>query len=104
MSEYPKWKYQGTQGRLVESADEEAALGEGFADAPTEAAKPSEQHSGAADDGGAAVIAELEAAHAELKTDNAAKAARIAELEAVVASQTEQIAKLTAAAEAKGKK
>ena len=97
MSEYPKWKYQGTQGRLVESADEEAALGEGFADAPTEAAKPSEQHSGAADDGGAAVIAELEA-------DNTAKAARIAELEAVVASQTEQIAKLTAAAEAKGKK
>lgn len=36
--EYPKYKYQGANGVLVNSAEEEGALGAGYADAPTDAA------------------------------------------------------------------
>lgn len=36
--EYPKWKYKGAKGVLVNSAAEEKALGKGYADAPTEEA------------------------------------------------------------------
>lgn len=40
--EYPKWKYKGAKGVLVNSADEEKALGDGYADAPTEEASAPE--------------------------------------------------------------
>lgn len=53
--EFPKWKYKGAKGVIVNSADEEAALGEGYADAPTEEA------SAAGADPKDARIAELEA-------------------------------------------
>jgi hypothetical protein len=35
--EYPKWKYQGALGKLVNSAEEEAELGDGWADQPSDA-------------------------------------------------------------------
>lgn len=34
--EFPKWKYKGTTGKLVNSAEEEAKLGKGWADQPSE--------------------------------------------------------------------
>ena len=34
--DYPKWKYDGMEGILVNDAEEEAALGSGYADAPSE--------------------------------------------------------------------
>lgn len=33
--EFPKWKYQGAKGVLVNNAGEESALDEGFSDQPT---------------------------------------------------------------------
>jgi hypothetical protein len=35
--EFPKWKYQGTKGVLVNNADEESTLGDGWSDQPSEA-------------------------------------------------------------------
>ena len=34
--EYPKWLYDGLEGILVDNAEEEAALGEGYSAAPVE--------------------------------------------------------------------
>lgn len=54
--EFPKWKYQGARGVVVNTADEEAALGDGYTDSPTEEAAPAP-----AADPRDARIAELEA-------------------------------------------
>lgn len=60
--EYPKFKYQGTKGTLVNSKAEEDALGEGYTDAPTEdVVLPTV-------DPRDALIAELEAKLAEAQT------------------------------------
>lgn len=40
--EFPKWKYKGNQGSLVNSAAEEKAIGKGYTDAPTESVSPPE--------------------------------------------------------------
>lgn len=40
--EYPKWKYRGKEAVLVHTEQEESALGEGWADAPTEAQEAAE--------------------------------------------------------------
>lgn len=36
MIEFPKWKYKGAESKLVNSAEEEVALGEGWGNAPVE--------------------------------------------------------------------
>lgn len=40
--EYPKWQYKGAKAVLVNSAEEAEALGEGWADAPSEAKEEAE--------------------------------------------------------------
>lgn len=41
--EYPKWKYQGAKAVLVHSEQEETDLGDGWADAPTDAQGTAQQ-------------------------------------------------------------
>jgi hypothetical protein len=35
--EFPKWKYQGATAKLVHNTEEEAALGDGWGDQPSDA-------------------------------------------------------------------
>lgn len=37
---YPKWKFRGDEKQLVQTPDEEKALGHGWNDAPGDAPKP----------------------------------------------------------------
>ena len=63
--EYPKWKYRGADGVLVHSAEEEAALGDGWADQPSEVSPAPEVDESEALK---ARIAELEAQLSNKKT------------------------------------
>lgn len=70
--EFPKWKYKGAKAKLVQNADEESALGDGWGDQPSDAsAEP-------AVDPRDAEIAALRAALAEAQTKGKKAAAAAA--------------------------